>query len=90
MAEIGDLIGVVLHALGRAEMRMAQMLWASGEAVVRGMLARVVPDASDRLEYGPITWSLEYLDLASVPGKPRIGRQLLVIRRVVLNQRYTR
>ena len=73
-------------AIEGPEERLAQVLRAFEETVVRRPLAGVVPDPFAGIEFRPIAWQLKHFDIASVLGEPSKGLLLLVVGRVVLDQ----
>jgi len=72
-----------------AEERLAEVLGALKEAVMGGVLARVIPNSLGGIEFRPVGWQLEHLHVAAVLGEPLIGFLLFVVRGVVLNQEHT-
>jgi hypothetical protein len=72
-----------------AEERLTEVLGLRKEAVVGGVLARVIPNSFRGVEFRPVRWQLEHLHVAAVLGEPVIGFLLFVVRGVVLNQEHT-
>ena len=72
-----------------AEERLTEMFGLRKEAVVSGVLARVIPNAFRGVEFRPVGWQLEHLHVVAMLGEPLIGLLLFVVRGVVLNQEHT-
>jgi hypothetical protein len=69
-----------------SEERVAKILWLFKEAIVRDVLASVIPDAFCGIQLRPVGRKLEHFHVAAVDFEPVVGFLFLVIRGVVLNQ----
>jgi hypothetical protein len=71
-----------------SEERLAEMLGPLKEAIVGGVFTRVVPNPLGGVEFWPVGWQLEDLDVAAVLSEPLIGFLFFVVGGVVLNQEH--
>src|SRR5277367_4931839 len=69
-----------------AKENFAQMFRFLEESVMRGVFARIVPNAFGGVEFRPVRRQLKNLQIAPVFGKPVVCLLFLVIGSIVLNQ----
>jgi len=74
------------HIVKGPEQCLAQMFGLFEEAIMGGMLARVVPDSLRCIQLRPVGRKLEDFHVAAVRLEPLLGFLLFVIRSIVLNQ----
>src|SRR6516162_6571276 len=65
--------------------RLAKILRSFIEAVLRDVLARVVPDPFGRIQFRPVGRKWQDFDIATVCLEPVMGLLLLMIRSIVLH-----
>jgi hypothetical protein len=80
---------MLLDVAEGAEERLAEVLGLLKEAIMGGVLARVIPNPFRGVEFRPVGRQLEHLHVAAVLGEPLIGFMLFVVRGIVLNQEHT-
>ena len=84
-----DFLGMSSHIVERSEQRLAQGSRSVEVAIVGAGHSCVMPEPFRRVEVRRIGWKEKHLDLAVVLGKIVQDFRLLVIGRIILNEKHS-